>query len=112
MSLYVLEDNPDTLENSTDTFTTSQHIAFAIQANYEETEEDKNVTTMYVIRNSNGQPVYVYRNDDPGRSWSGSWTTARHTGDLPDTIEKPGSYTLEVYFNGDLLAKADFTVTE
>lgn len=112
MSLYVLEDNPDTLENSTDTFTTSQHIAFAIQANYEETEEDKNVTTMYVIRNSNGQPVYVYRNDDPGRSWSGSWTTARHTGDLPDTIEKPGSYTLEVYFNGDLLAEADFTVTE
>ena len=35
-----------------------------------------------------------------------------HTGDLPNTISTPGDYTLEVYFDGDLMASADFTVTE
>ena len=35
-----------------------------------------------------------------------------YTGDLPNTIPTPGDYTLEVYFDGDLMASADFTVTE
>ena len=107
LSLYVLEDDS---EEETSTFTTAQHIAFAVQASYDATEEDKNVKTLYVIRNSAGSPVFVYRNDDPGRSWSGSWTTARHTGDLPDMPQDPGEYTLEIYFDGGLLAEADFTV--
>ncbi len=110
LSLYVLEENTDDLETPSNTFTTSQHIAFAVQVNYEATEEDKNVKTLYVIRDANGMPVYVYRNDDPGRSWSGTWTTARHTGDLPDMPQKPGSYTLEIYFNGEFLASSEFTV--
>ena len=111
MTLYALEDNPDSLDEETDTFTTSQHIAFKVEVNYDATDEDKQVKTLYVIRGTSGSPYYVYRNDDPGRSWSGSWTTARHTGDLPDTISKPGSYTLEVYFDGKLLASKGFTVT-
>lgn len=111
MTLYALEENPDSLEDETDSFTTAEHIAFKVEVNYDATDEDKQVKTLYVIRGTNGVPYYVYRNDDPGRSWSGSWTTARHTGDLPDTISKPGSYTLEVYFNGKLLASKDFTVT-
>lgn len=111
LSLYVLEDNTDGLETTSDTFTTSEHIAFAIQASYEATDEDKNVRTLYVIRDAEGTPVFVYRNDDPGRSWSGSWTTARHTGDLPDMPQKPGAYTLEIYFDGGFMASADFTVS-
>ena len=109
LSLYVLEDESD---EPADTFTTGQHIAFAVQASYDATEEDKNVKTLYVIRDSSGLPVYVYRNDDPGRSWSGSWTTARHTGDLPDMPQEPGEYTLEIYFDGGLLAEERFTVID
>lgn len=110
LTLYALEDNPDGLENETDSFTADQHLAFAVQVDYEATDEDKTVRTLYVVRGSDGTPVYVYRNDDPGRTWSGSWTTARHTGDLPDMPQKPGSYTLEIYFDGGLLASGDFTV--
>ena len=109
MDLYVLEDNQDSLETPSSTFTTSQHIAFAIEASYEATDEDKSVDTTYVIRDSSGNPVQVYTST---RSWKGSWTISRHTGDLPNTIPTPGDYTLEVYFDGDLMASADFTVTE
>ena len=108
MTLYVLEDNPDELETSSDTFTTSQHVAFAIEVSYEATEEEKSAKTLYVIRDENGLPLYVYSSS---RSWSGTWLTARHKGNLPDMPQTPGSYTLEVYFDGDFLASADFTVT-
>lgn len=109
MDLYVLEDNQDSLDTPSSTFTTSQHIAFAIEASYEATDEDKSVDTTYVIRDSSGNPVQVYTST---RSWKGSWTISRHTGDLPNTITTPGDYSLEVYFDGDLMASADFTVTE
>jgi hypothetical protein len=108
LTMYVLEDNEDSLETSSDTFTTSEHIAFAIEVDYEATEEDKAVTTTYVIRDSAGDPYQVYNSE---RTWSGTWTTARHTADLPNPIEVPGMYTLEVYFNGQFLASADFTVS-
>ena len=108
LSLYVLEDNPDGLKDDTTEFTTTEHIAFAIEVSYDESEEEKSVDTTYVIRDASGNPVRVYNSD---RHWDGSWITARHTGDLPDCVEAPGSYTLEVYFNGQLLAEKDFTVS-
>ena len=106
--LYVLEDNEDSLSDPSDVFTTTEHIAFTIEVNYDETEEDKTAATMYVIRDkSTGIPVRVY---ESSRTWSGSWTTARHSGNIPDSIEVPGSYTMEVYFDGGLMDSADFTV--
>ena len=109
MDLYVKENNPDSLTTPSTTFTTSQHISFTIEAGYEASDEDKSVDTTYVIRDAGGNPVMVYTST---RSWTGSWTVARHTGDLPNPVTTPGSYTLEVYFDGDLMASADFTVTE
>lgn len=108
MTLYVLEDNPDTLSTPSDNFSTEEHIAFAIQATYEATEEDKHVTTTYVVRNSEGTPVQVYSGS---RDINGAWISARHTGDLPNSVTVPGEYTLEVYFDGDFLASSDFTVS-
>ena len=112
LSLYVSEDYPDGLDSdsvSSSTFTTAQHISFALEVSYEATEEDKSVKTTYVIRDTGGNPVKVYNSE---RNWSGTWTTARHTGDLPDCVTTAGEYSLEVYFNGQYVAGADFTVTE
>lgn len=109
LSLYILEENPDTLDTPASTFTTQQHVSFALEVSYDATEEDKTVKTTYVIRDSQGNPVKIYNSE---RTWSGTWTTARHTGDLPDSLATPGDYTLEVYFNGQFMADADFTVTE
>lgn len=109
LSLYILEDNQEALETTSTTFTTQQHISFALEVSYDATEEDKSVKTTYVIRDAEGNPVKIYNSE---RNWPGTWTTARHTGDLPDPITAPGSYSLEVYFNGQFMADASFTVTE
>jgi hypothetical protein len=103
MTLYTQED-----ETETTSFTTSQHIKFEIEVNYEATDEDKTVSPLYVVRDSDGTPVYVYYSN--GRTWSGSWLTARHNGSIPDMPQRPGEYTLEAYFDGKFLASADFTV--
>lgn len=109
LTLYVTEDNADGLETSSTTFTADQHISFALQVSYEASEEDKSVATTYVIRDAEGNPVKVYNSE---RNWSGTWTTARHTGDLPESVTTAGEYTLEVYFNNQFVASADFTVSE
>ncbi len=109
LTLYVTEDNTDGLETSSTTFTTGQHISFALQVSYEASEDDKSVATTYVIRDAEGNPVKVYNSE---RNWSGTWTTARHTGDLPESVTTAGEYTLEVYFNNQFVASTDFTVSE
>lgn len=109
MELFVKEDNPDKLTTPSTTFTTSQHISFMVYASYDASEEDKTVATTYVVRDSSGNPFLVYTSS---RTWTGSWTRAQHTGDMPNPITTPGSYTLEVYFDGAFMASADFTVTE
>lgn len=109
MELFVKENNPDKLTDPSTTFTTSEHISFVVYASYDASEEDKTVATTYVIRDSSGNPFLVYTSS---RTWTGSWTRSQHTGDLPNPITTPGSYTLEVYFDGDFMASADFTVTE
>lgn len=112
MKLYVREDNPDKITDASvtsDTFTTEQHIAFSIRASYDATDEEKSANATYVIRDASGNPVQVYNG---ARNWKGEWTIAQHTGDLPNPITTPGSYKLEVYFDGGFMASADFTVTE
>lgn len=109
MNLYIREDNESSLQTPSDTFTTSQHIAFSIKASYDASEDDKNVSTTYVIRDANGNPFLVFNST---RSWNGTWTVANHTGDLPNPITTPGTYTMEVYFNGSFMASSTFTVIE
>lgn len=109
MELFVKENNPDQLTDPSTTFTTSEHISFIVYASYEASEEDKVVATTYVVRDSSGNPFLVYTSS---RTWNGSWTRAQHTGDMPNPITTPGSYTLEVYFDGEFMASSEFTVTE
>lgn len=111
LTLYVRENNPDKLEDSTTTFTTQQHVSFALEVSYDVSEEDKSVNSTYVIRDAEGYPVKVYVGEK-ARQWSGTYTVMRHTGDIPAEFETPGEYTLEIYFNNQFVASADFTVTE
>lgn len=111
LTLYVREDNPDSLETASSTFTTQQHVSFALEVSYDVTEEEKSVNSTYVIRDAAGNPVKVYVGEKE-RQWSGTYTVMRHTGDIPSLFELPGEYTLEIYFNNQFVASAGFTVTE
>lgn len=107
MKLFVEEDNPDGLHTPSSVFTKNQHIAFQISAAYDATPEPKTAQTLYVIRDSAGKQVLTYSTT---REWLGSWTTVAHTGSLPELPQEPGSYTLEIYYDGFFFAAADFTV--
>ncbi len=109
LTLYISEDNTDGLIYESIFFTTQQHISFALEVSYEVTEEDKTVDRTYVIRDYDGNPVKVYTGEG---HWSGTYTVMKHTGEIPNTIETPGDYTLEIYFNNQFVASAGFTVTE
>lgn len=89
-------------------FTTTDLMKFAIQASYEVTEENKEVATTYVIRDSEGKPAFVYNGS---KNWSGTWTTVEHKGEIPDMPQRAGEYSFEVYFDGALIAETDFSVS-
>ena len=94
--------------SETTSFTTDQLFSFYITATYDVTEENKSVETTYVVRDSDGKPAFVYSGE---KNWSGTWTTVEHTGKIPDMPQRAGQYTFEVYFNGQLLAEKDFSVS-
>jgi serine/threonine protein kinase len=89
-------------------FKPSEGVAFAIQAVYGvSSDEDKSVTTAYVVRNSDGDVVDYYTGE---RTWNGLWTRAIHCGGLDRTPQEPGDYTIDVYFDSQLLTTLEFTV--
>lgn len=66
ITLYAKEDESSELTNPSTTFTGDQQIAFMIKVSYDETEEQKSAQTMYVVRDSAGKPVFVYKSS---REW-------------------------------------------
>ncbi len=86
----------------------SEGVAFAIEAIYGVSSSDKSVQTLYVVRNADGVPVDYYTGE---RSWDSMWTKALHVGSLDRTPQTPGVYTLEIYFNGQLVTSKQFTIT-
>jgi hypothetical protein len=109
LTLYAREDNAETLDVPTTTFSTTEHISYAVQVDTEETEDDKTVSKSCMIRDASGNIVQSYNSE---HTWPGIWTTIQSTADLPDPITVPGTYTLEIYFNDQFIASQEFTVQE
>lgn len=112
MVLYQLPDKDQwshyDLSTPKNVFSPGEPIAYAINADYEETEEDKTVNTTYVIRNHADGTVVTYFY--ASRSWDGSWVTASHTGSIDVTPQTPGEYRINVYFNNKLMATTVFSI--
>lgn len=93
-------------------FKTTEKIAFACQTTSALKDSTDTVTTLLVVRNSNGSVVDYYTGEE---TWNNMWTRDTYVGELLRTPEEPGSYTLELYFNGKRV-KTDldigFTITQ
>lgn len=105
ISLYKTSDTE--LENPVQEFSIGDAISIVITASYDETEEDKTVNAAYFIRNEEGR-VVGYTQDV--RTWSGTWTELDHTDTIDILPEQAGTYTLEVYFDGKILATKKFSI--
>ena len=94
------------------TYKASEKIAFACESVSTLQDSDDVVTTLLVVRDQNGNVVDYYTGE---AVWNNMWNRGTYVGELLRTPEKPGEYTLEIYFNGRRV-KTDkdvsFTITE
>ncbi len=67
------------------------------------------ITVTYVIRNADGVPVSWDANQN---IWKEMWNEKHCYLTVPAMPAQPGSYTIEIYFNGQSVCDSSFTITE
>lgn len=85
------------LSTTRNTFSPSESIAFACESLSRLKDSDDTVTTLLVVRDSSGNVVDHYSGEE---TWNNMWTSDKYAGELLRTPQTAGSYTLEIYFNG------------
>ena len=92
-------------------FSATDKIAVCIEVNAVN-QSDDTVTLLYALRDASGNVVNDVSRD---LTWDNLWYNRRHANAIPlpagqGEASAPGSYTLEIYINGKLLASTGFTI--
>jgi hypothetical protein len=72
-----------------------------------ETSKNK-ITTLFVIRDEAGK---IVSSATKTATWKSMWSKSYCELDIPQLPSAAGKYTIEVFFNGMLANKGNFTVT-
>ena len=94
------------------TFSKDESIAFACESIGTPSDDEEPIAILLVVRNEDGTVVGHYSGEEV---WNEMWTRRKYVGELLRTPQEPGTYTLEMYFNGKLVNTGnpiDFTITE
>lgn len=99
------------LRNHKTAFSAEEKIAVCIEINAVNASTD-DVSLLYVLRDGEGRVVNDVSKTLP---WNDIWYSRRHAGEIPlpaksGEASDAGSYTLEIYVNGKLLASTGFTI--
>ncbi len=100
------------LKTTATSFTKEQSIAFACESLSRLKDSDDVVAILLVVRNSDGVAVDHYSGTEV---WNNMWTNDKYVGELLRTPQEAGSYTLEIYFNGQRVQTTTpiaFNITE
>ena len=93
-------------------FTKEEKVAFACESIGTPKNTDETVTILLVVRNADGGVVDHYTGEEV---WSEMWTSKKYVGELLRTPQEPGTYTLEIYFDGKVVQTGSpitFKITE
>ena len=90
-------------------FKTAETVAFALQSIQNTEDSDDSVELLYLLRDADGNLVDLTRGNIV---WNESWDKNMFAGAFPRTPEKPGTYVLQIFFNGKFVAEKDFKVKE
>lgn len=93
----------------TTTFTSGEKASFLVYIAKRYNASSEQVSTMYVIRNSDGLPLYIEITSD---TWLNMWYKNYCELDIPVMPTIPGEYTIEVFFNGGLVVTQPFTISQ
>lgn len=115
VSLWTLPDQAEwkytDLSDKKTSFSTAEKIAVCLEVKAVNASEDQ-IRLTYVIRDADGHAVTDAVKTMP---WNDMWYSRRHASAIPmpekDGAVVVGSYTLEIYVNGRLLASATFSIS-
>ncbi len=90
-------------------FAVGEKASFSIWNSREYNVSYDDVVTLFVIRDEKGTPVLF---DTDVRPWVDMWLEGYCELNVPNMPSKPGTYTMQIYFDGAFAAKQEFTVVE
>lgn len=90
-------------------FTTGESAAYLVKFKKLYNPPDEDVTIMYVTRNQEGIPVHY---GVQVSTWEDMWQVTYCKLNIPAMPTTAGSYTSEIYFNGQLAHQQEFTITQ
>ena len=91
----------------TDTYTVGTKAAFVARLRNKYNTSSDVITILYVIRDANGKLI---SSETTAQTWTSMWYKYYGELDIPSIPSVPGSYTIEVYFNGAWVHEQSFKV--
>lgn len=88
-------------------FSTDEDMSFLVRLRHEYDTSNDNITTLFVIRNENGN---VISTSSQTRTWTDMWYKNYCELDIDATPQTPGNYTVSTYFNGQLANVTEITI--
>ena len=89
-------------------FKTGAKASFLIKLNHKYETSKNKITTLFVIRDEAGK---IVSSATKTATWKSMWSKNYCELDIPQLPSAAGKYTIEVFFNGMLANKGNFTVT-
>ena len=99
---YYLDDS-----DYTTSFSVDEKASFLVRIRSEYDTSWDEITTLYVIRDSEGNIVSTETNVS---SWTYMWYRNYGEFDIPSLPSVPGEYNITIYFNDALAGSTDFTM--
>ena len=92
-------------------FTSGEEVTMVLNATKKFYTDAENVEITFVIRNSKGQAMMELTNAYT-KVWQKMWNNYYATLSIPAMPTAEGSYTVELYFNGDFVSSNNFTISK
>ncbi len=98
-------DTLNSLPSKTD-FTTVETIGFLLNGQGRDSS-DANVDILVLLRD---ESKHIVSHSFSTSTWNNMWNKNLYLGQLPETPQTPGTYSLEIYFNGALVHSQAITI--
>ena len=92
------------------TFTSGESVTMVLNATQKFYTPNDKVEISFIIRNADGQAMLELANSYT-KVWQDLWNNYYATLNIPAMPTTAGSYTLELYFNGDFVSSNPFTIS-
>ena len=92
----------------TTSFKVGESASFVMHVDRKTSQPSDSVITLYVIRDAEGNLINA---NSEARTWDEMWDDRYAEFTIPAMPDAPGSYTVEIYFNGTAVTTQSFEIT-